>query len=239
MIAPVCPVIAGAAPTVARPDHITCTENVCPFMASHVRDNRINRHSPYGSGLLTSGCRFPALGFDPLQKVDRIPRPGMQRSIGNEGTVGKRWNAGVLSGVRAGRDAFRPWPLSTQPATNAAFTHALYSVLRRPTILPTPVFALRAMLGEAADIVIFDQRVLPQRTQSLGYRFAYVNDFIDAVQEKYRKTLSPADAHLLLYDLATISIRLQRFRIATGWLRRTRNTMARRVLLDRSTLNSS
>ena len=40
-------------------------------------------------------------GFDPLQKVDRIPRPGMRRSIGNEGTVGKRWNAGVLSGVRA------------------------------------------------------------------------------------------------------------------------------------------
>jgi len=40
-------------------------------------------------------------GFDPLQKVDRIPRPGMRRSIGNEGTIGKRWNAGVLSGVRA------------------------------------------------------------------------------------------------------------------------------------------
>ena len=32
---------------------------------------------------------------------------------------------------------------------------------------------------------------------------ATVNDFIDAVQEEYGRTLSDADAHLILYDLAT------------------------------------
>ena len=32
---------------------------------------------------------------------------------------------------------------------------------------------------------------------------AVVNDFVDAVQEEYGRTLSDADAHLILFDLAT------------------------------------
>ena len=31
---------------------------------------------------------------------------------------------------------------------------------------------------------------------------ATVNDFVDAVQEEYGRTLSDADAHLILFDLA-------------------------------------
>jgi uncharacterized protein (TIGR01777 family) len=59
------------------------------------------------------------------------------------------------------------------PVTNAEFTRALGAALHRPTFLPTPTFALRAMLGEGADVLLTGQRVLPERTQALGYTFKY------------------------------------------------------------------
>jgi uncharacterized protein (TIGR01777 family) len=59
------------------------------------------------------------------------------------------------------------------PVTNAEFTATLGTVLRRPTILPVPSFALRAVLGEGATIVLRGQRVLPQRTGASGYVFRY------------------------------------------------------------------
>lgn len=59
------------------------------------------------------------------------------------------------------------------PVTNAAFTRALGAALHRSTALPVPTLALRAMFGEGADILLRGQRVLPERTQRLGYRFAF------------------------------------------------------------------
>lgn len=59
------------------------------------------------------------------------------------------------------------------PVTNAEFTRALGAALHRPTFLPVPTFALRAMLGEGADALLEGQRVLPQRTMELGYAFRH------------------------------------------------------------------
>jgi len=59
------------------------------------------------------------------------------------------------------------------PVTNAAFTKAVGDAIHRPTFLPVPTFALRAMLGEGADALLNGQRVIPKRTQELGYVFAF------------------------------------------------------------------
>ncbi len=59
------------------------------------------------------------------------------------------------------------------PVTNAEFTRALGEALHRPTLLPVPTFALRAMLGEGADALLQGQRVLPKRALELGYAFRY------------------------------------------------------------------
>ncbi|MBV8638854.1 MAG: TIGR01777 family oxidoreductase [Candidatus Eremiobacteraeota bacterium] len=59
------------------------------------------------------------------------------------------------------------------PVTNAQFTQALGRAVHRPTILPTPTFALRMLLGEGADLLLTGQRVLPQRTQAEGYAFRF------------------------------------------------------------------
>jgi hypothetical protein len=48
--------------------------------------------------------------------------------------------------VRRGRNLVAP-----EAVTNAEFTKTLGRVLRRPTVLPVPAFALRLLLGEVAD----------------------------------------------------------------------------------------
>lgn len=59
-------------------------------------------------------------------------------------------------------------------ATNAEFTRVLGHVLRRPTLLPAPAFALRTALGEAADeLALSSARVLPRRLQEVGHPFRY------------------------------------------------------------------
>lgn len=66
------------------------------------------------------------------------------------------------------------------PVTNAQFTRALGRALHRPAILPVPAFALRALLGDGADVLLLGQRVLPRRTQEIGYGFAFP-DLTDAL----------------------------------------------------------
>jgi NAD dependent epimerase/dehydratase family enzyme len=39
--------------------------------------------------------------------------------------------------------------------------------------VPTPGFALRAMLGEVAGVVLTGQRVLPREALKLGYQFRF------------------------------------------------------------------
>ena len=60
------------------------------------------------------------------------------------------------------------------PVTNREFAAAVGRRLRRPSLLPTPAFALRLALGEMADALILNgQRVIPERAEALGYRFQY------------------------------------------------------------------
>jgi hypothetical protein len=59
------------------------------------------------------------------------------------------------------------------PATNREFVRALGRALRRPAVLPLPAFALRAMFGEMASVVIAGQRMVPRQPLELGYEFRY------------------------------------------------------------------
>jgi len=119
-----------------------------------------------------------ALGADGGALAKLLPpfRMGAGGIVGN----GRQWLSWVhvddvvgvyllaLDGAEGPLNACAP-----NPVTNAQFTHALGRALHRPTLLPVPTFALRAMLGEGADMLLQGQRVLPLRTQELGYRFAF------------------------------------------------------------------
>jgi uncharacterized protein (TIGR01777 family) len=60
------------------------------------------------------------------------------------------------------------------PVTNADFTRTLGSVLRRPTFLSVPRFALSLALGKelTGEALVTGQRVLPVKLEESGYRFA-------------------------------------------------------------------
>jgi uncharacterized protein len=59
--------------------------------------------------------------------------------------------------------------------TNEEFTRELAAVLNRPAFFSVPQFALRALMGEMAEIVTASQRVVPQVALDTGYRFKYPN----------------------------------------------------------------
>ncbi len=54
-----------------------------------------------------------------------------------------------------------------------AFCAALGAALSRPSWLPVPAFALRAGLGEMADMILTGQKVVPSRLLSHGYIFRH------------------------------------------------------------------
>lgn len=58
------------------------------------------------------------------------------------------------------------------PVTNADFTDALGRVLHRPTLIPIPKFALRAVFSEMADAtLIASQRAVPEALTAAGFTF--------------------------------------------------------------------
>jgi hypothetical protein len=59
------------------------------------------------------------------------------------------------------------------PVTNKEFSKALGRVLRRPAVAPIPGAAIRALYGQMAEVITKGQRVLPRRTQELGYAFRH------------------------------------------------------------------
>lgn len=111
--------------------------------------------------------------------------PAFQRGLGGVIGSGRQWLSWIhiddLVGIyllaldRAEGELNGTAP---NPATNAEFVRELGAALHRPARLPVPVIALRAMLGEGADMLLRGQRVLPQRTHELGYafRFALLKD---------------------------------------------------------------
>jgi uncharacterized protein (TIGR01777 family) len=59
--------------------------------------------------------------------------------------------------------------------TNAAYTAALASAVRRPAVFPAPKFAVKLAFGEFADAVFASQRVVPARLQALGFQHRHVD----------------------------------------------------------------
>lgn len=59
------------------------------------------------------------------------------------------------------------------PVRLAQMCDHLGNAMGRPSWLPVPDFALKAVLGEGASVVLDGQKVLPARAQELGFTFKY------------------------------------------------------------------
>ncbi len=61
-----------------------------------------------------------------------------------------------------------------EPVTNREFTKTLAAVLRRPTILPVPAYAVRFFMGEMGNaLLLASTRVEPRRLIESGYSFRF------------------------------------------------------------------
>jgi uncharacterized protein (TIGR01777 family) len=61
------------------------------------------------------------------------------------------------------------------PVRMTELSNTMGQVMNRPSWLPVPGFALEAMLGDGAVVVLEGQKVLPQRTQASGFNYQYPN----------------------------------------------------------------
>ncbi|HEY9616903.1 MAG TPA: TIGR01777 family oxidoreductase [Microcoleaceae cyanobacterium] len=60
-----------------------------------------------------------------------------------------------------------------QPVRMSELSTTLGQVLNRPSWLPVPSFALEALLGDGAKVVLEGQQVLPKRTEASGFKYQY------------------------------------------------------------------
>ena len=61
------------------------------------------------------------------------------------------------------------------PVRMAELSSTMGEVMDRPSWLPVPGFAIEAMLGDGAVVVLEGQKVLPERTLSSGFTYEYPN----------------------------------------------------------------
>jgi uncharacterized protein len=61
------------------------------------------------------------------------------------------------------------------PVRMTDLSQTLGQVINRPSWLPVPAFAIEALLGDGAIVVLEGQKVLPKRTLSNGFKYQYPN----------------------------------------------------------------
>ena len=163
-------------------------------------DEILTEESPAGTGFLADVVRAWEAAADPAREAGIrvvhlrqgivISKDGgalkpmllpFKLGVGGRVGSGKQWWSwigmddlvasyeDVLEGDLAGAiNATAP-----NPATNEQFTKALGSALHRPTVLPVPAFAARALFGEMGDAMLLGgQRVLPARLVESGFDFS-------------------------------------------------------------------
>jgi uncharacterized protein (TIGR01777 family) len=67
-----------------------------------------------------------------------------------------------------------PYNLSSpNPNTNAFFSIKLAKRLDRPCMFRVPKIVIKTLMGESSDLVLYGQKVLPERLMAAGFNFSY------------------------------------------------------------------
>lgn len=73
---------------------------------------------------------------------------------------------------------------SPKPNTNAFFSLKLAKRLDRPCLFRVPAFVLKTLMGESSELVLYGQKVLPERLLSAGFEFSHpaLEDALDSLE---------------------------------------------------------
>jgi uncharacterized protein (TIGR01777 family) len=113
--------------------------------------------------------------------IDKIELP-FRLGVGGRVGSGRQWVPWIslvdeVAALRflIDRDLSGPVNLvAPEGVTNAELTRALGRVLRRPTLVPIPTLAIRALYGEmGATLATVSQRVVPRRLLDAGFVFTH------------------------------------------------------------------
>ena len=164
-------------------------------------DEVLTEASPPGTGFLAEVCtawegaadQASALGMRVVKlrtgmvlggqggALDRM-LPAFRMGVGGRLGSGRQWMPWIQlddhldlvefalaqAGVSGPLNAVAP-----NPVTNREFTATLARALHRPAFLPAPAFALRAMFGEMASVLLASQRVIPRAALDAGFEFRH------------------------------------------------------------------
>jgi uncharacterized protein len=132
------------------------------------------------------GVRRPLLrtGIVLSKKGGALPKMALPFRVMAGGPLGngRQWmpwihiadEVGAIRFLLENEGAFGAFNLTApNPLRNRDFSRALGKALKRPALAPAPSFALRAVLGEMADMLLEGQRAVPQRLLEAGYAFRY------------------------------------------------------------------
>lgn len=163
-------------------------------------DRTVAEDAPAGDNFLSGVCTQWEAAAQPAREAGiRVTHLRTGLVLSGHGGLLKRLKpitqAGIAGRLGSGRQ-FMPWisladevaairflldhevagPVNLagpNPARNAEFMATLGRVLHRPTILPTPGFALRIVLGEFAEDVLGGQRAVPAKLTEAGFSFRH------------------------------------------------------------------
>jgi uncharacterized protein (TIGR01777 family) len=184
-----------------RPPEVFISTSAVGFYGSR-GDEQVTEATPRGEGFLADVCREWEQAAAPVTDAGvRLvtPRFGLivSGSAGAFATMLPAFKAGVGAKIGDGSQywswialddllAVLEWALydetlegavnatSPQPLTNAEVTSTLGRVLHRPAVLKAPAFLVRrATLGMGEEMLLASQRVLPERLEQRGFRFAF------------------------------------------------------------------
>ena len=85
--------------------------------------------------------------------------------------------------------------VSPKPVKNAEFTKVLGTVIRRPTVIPVPKFAIKTLFGEMGETLLLEGRkVHPSVALNIGFKYQF-EDLESALRFELGKftTLSPSE----------------------------------------------
>jgi uncharacterized protein (TIGR01777 family) len=107
--------------------------------------------------------------------------PPFKMGAGGKLGSGKQWMswihaedlAGIFAWALAGPASGPVNGVAPNPVTNADFTKALASTLKRPALFPVPALGLKVLFGEMSEILLGSQRILPKAAEAGGYRFRF------------------------------------------------------------------
>ncbi len=81
---------------------------------------------------------------------------------------------GAIRFLLENESASGPYNLTTPgPPRNSEFVRELGRVMGKPSLLPTPSFALKTIFGEMSTVLLDGQRAVPARLQEDGYEFLF------------------------------------------------------------------